>query len=167
MSFSRRQILIGGAALLISAPSVLRSTWAADAAAIAALDTSQLIYLTPLLADGRESRCHAEIWFVHHKGEIFVSTPSDAWRTEAIKRGYKRARIWVGEFGGWKGLMDSYRKAPSLDIEGRLETDTAVHADVLGVFGKKYANEWSKWGPRFRDGLADGSRALLRYQIVA
>jgi hypothetical protein len=167
MSLTRRQLLIGSAALLVSARSTVRSAWGADTAAVAALDHSKLIYLTPLLKDGRESSCQSEIWFVHHQREIYVSTGSQAWRTEAIRRGYPRARIWVGEFGNWKGARDKYRAAPSLDMEGRLETDPTVQAEVLAVYGKKYADEWDKWGPRFHDGLADGSRALLRYQILA
>ena len=38
---------------------------------------------------------------------------------------------------------------------------------ALEAFGAKYADEWGSWGPRFRDGLADGSRVLLRYRPLA
>jgi hypothetical protein len=161
--FNRRQFLVGGAALALSGAGMAR--WA-SAATAATLDSSQLIYLTPLLADGRESTCHSEIWFVHHKSEVYVCTRSDAWRTKALQRGLTRARIWIGEFGGWTQSKDAFRAAPTLVLEGRLETEPTVRAEVLEVFGKKYAAEWDKWGPRFHDELADGSRALLRYSVV-
>jgi hypothetical protein len=167
MTFNRRQALAGGAALLLSAWGSARVAFAVESPAVAALDKSKLIYLTPVLSGGQESRCHGEVWYVHHHGEIFVVTRADAWRAEALRRGFRRAKIWIGEFGVWKRAEDRYRSAPYLEIEGRLETDTAVHAEVLGKFGLKYESEWGSWGPRFRDGIAEGSRVLLRYQIVS
>lgn len=167
MILSRRQFLASGTVLMLAGPGMTRLAGGAAPAAVASLDSSQLIYLTPLLADGRESVCHAEIWFVHHNEEVYVCTPSDAWRTMALKHGLIRARIWVGEFGAWTQAKDAFRAAPTLVLEGRLETAPAMHAEVLKVFGQKYAAEWGKWGPRFSDGLADGSRSLLRYRVVA
>ena len=167
MTVNRRQALTGGAALLVSAWGSVRITFAAESAAVAALGKSTLIYLTPLLSGGGESRCQGEVWFVHHNGEIFVVTPHSAWRAQAVSKGLRRARIWVGEFGAWKRAKESYRSAPSLEIEGRLETDATVHSEVLGKFGSKYVSEWDSWGPRFRDGLAEGSRVLLRYQVAS
>ena len=35
---------------------------------------------------------------------------------------------------------------------------------ALAAFGAKYPDEWDKWEPRFRKGLADGSRVLIRYR---
>lgn len=167
MTLNRRQLLIGGAALLFGARGLTPPVRAADAPSLAALDRSQLIYLTPLREGGRESSCHAEVWFVRHQGDIYVSTATAAWRADALRRGFSRARIWIGEFGAWTRAKDAFRAAPSAEIEGRIETDTAVQAAVLEVFGRKYADEWDKWGPRFRDGLADGSRVLLRYRVMS
>jgi hypothetical protein len=167
MDLTRRRVLIGGAALLIGARGLPRIARAADTATLAALDKSRLIYLTPLLAGGRESTCHSEVWFVHHKEEVFVSTRTKAWRTEALRRGLTRARIWIGDFGVWKRGNDKFRSAPSLEIEGKIEPDTAIREEVLTAFGQKYADEWDKWGPRFREGFADGSRVLLRYRVSA
>lgn len=167
MTVNRRQALTGGAALFVAAWANPRAGFAADSPAVAALDKSSLIYLTPVVSKGRESACHGEVWFVHLEREIYVVTQSDAWRAEAVRRGFARAKIWIGEFGSWKSAKDRYRSAPYLEIDGKLETDNAVHSAVLAEFGRKYTNEWSSWEPRFRDGLADGSRVLLRYQIAA
>lgn len=166
MRITRREALAGTSALLLSAWGSTSITLAADTPAVAFLDKSDLIYLTPFLSDGRESKCHGEVWFVHHKQDIFVVTKSDAWRTEAIRRGLNRAGIWIGEFGAWKRAKDQYRSAPYLVIEGRIESDAATHEELLSVFGAKYTSEWGSWGPRFRDGLADGSRVLLRYTVA-
>ncbi len=166
MKLQRRQFVMHGAALLLGGLGAARAVMADAAAATAGLASSRVIYLTPLRSDGTESSCQSEIWYVLHNGEIFVSTRMDAWRTQAIKKGLTKTRIWVGDFGVWTSAKEKYRAAPSLMLNGKLETDPALRAQVLEVFGKKYADEWVKWGPRFRDGLADGSRSLLRYQIM-
>ena len=67
----------------------------------------------------------------------------------------------------WKQSDGAYLSAPHMHVEGRLENDTAVQARALEAFGAKYSEEWGSWGPRFRDGLADGSRVLLRYRPLA
>ncbi|TDJ63485.1 MAG: hypothetical protein E2O36_03250 [Proteobacteria bacterium] len=167
MSINRRKAIISSAALLLSGWGSARVALAAESPAVAFLDKSNLIYLSPLLADGQESTCHGEVWFVHYMGEIFVVTPSDAWRAEAVRRGLRRAAIWIGEFGAWKKAENRYRSAAHLTIEGRIEVDAAVHDEILGRFGVKYVKEWGTWGPRFRTELADGSRVMLRYQVVS
>ena len=163
MYMHRRKFLITSIALTLSASATTQSI-AKQSPAVAALDKSALIYLTPILANGNESSCHGEVWFVHHDSEIFVVTQSDAWRAEAIRKGLSSAAIWIGEFGVWKRAKDKFRSAPYLRISGRIENDTAVHTTLLGKFGAKYADEWSSWGPRFTNGLADGTRVMLRYK---
>jgi len=164
MRLSRRSFLCSLGALAVA--PVARFAYA-DSPAVAALAKSQLVYLTPILADGRESACHGEVWFVPHAGDIFVSTQTTTWRARAVAQGLTRAKIWIGEFGVWSKAEDRFRSAPFLEIEGRTETDAAVQGEVLKLFGAKYAAEWGTWGPRFHDGLADGSRVLLRYRIVS
>lgn len=167
MSINRRQALGGTAAVILAGFSTSRITLAANSPAVAFLDKSALIYLSPLLSNGKESTCHAEIWFVHHNAEIFVVTQADAWRAEAVRRGLTRASIWIGEFGPWKKAKDNYRSAPHLNLEGSLATEAKVHEEVLATYAKKYADEWGSWGPRFQKGLADGSRVMLRYRVTA
>ena len=167
MGINRRQILSAGAALLVSGWNLPQLARAAESAAVVALDKSRLIYLTPVVSGGKASKCHGEVWFVHHKSEVFVSTQTSAWRAEAIRRGFSSAKIWIGEFGVWKRAENRYLSAPFLRLEGKLETDAALNEEVLTQFGKKYSKEWSSWGPRFRDGLADGSRVMLRYRVAS
>lgn len=167
---NRRNFLIASGTLLASASGGIPAALAEAAAvspAVSFLDKSELIYLCPLLSSGSESRCHGEVWFVHHNAEVFVVTKSDAWRTEAIRQGLNRASIWIGEFGAWKSAKDRYRSAPFLNIEGSIEDDTAMHTAVLTNFAHKYAAEWGTWGPRFSKGLASGDRVMLRYRVVS
>ncbi len=166
MTVTRRQVLGSTTALLVTGFGGIAPLMAADSPAVAFLDKSKLIYLSPLQSDGSESACHGEVWFVHHAGEIFVVTRSDAWRAEAIRRGLRRAAIWIGEFGVWKRAKDRYRSASYLEIVGRFEEDPATHAAILGHYSEKYADEWGSWGPRFRKGLSEGSRVMLRYAVT-
>ncbi len=162
---SRREFL-SGAAVGLAAGALPLPARSADAAS-AALDESDLVYLTPLRADGSESRCHAEVWFVRHAGALWVVTAADAWRARAVRAGLDRARLWVGEFGVWTRADEAYRAAPQLEARASLVADPQVQASVLDSFGSKYRLEWIVWGPRFRAGLADGSRVLLRYQPLS
>lgn len=128
------------------------------------IDETALIYLTPLHRDGVESSCQAEVWFVHQGGEVMVVTASDAWRARAISKGLTRARIWIGDVGVWNSDA-RYKTLPTVEMTGDTITDKTMQADVLERFGDKYSLEWIVWGSRFRKGLADGSRVMLRYRL--
>ena len=160
---NRRTLIVGGAAV---APLAFLGRRAL--AGPATLDTSKLIYLTPIKSDGEESRCKAEIWFAYHDGDVFVVTPPDAWRAQAVRRGLNRARLWVGEFGNWKSANGAFRDAPEHMATASLEEAAETRAAVLAAMSAKYADDgWSTWGPRFEKGLADGSRVVIRYKLDA
>ena len=156
---TRRTLLATGAAAVVWAPlarggDTLR----------AAMAESPLIYLTPLQTGGAESSCQAEIWFALHEGAMYVVTKTDAWRTEAIRRGLNRTRIWVGDVGNWRRANGQYKNLPVVEATASVEMDAAHREGVLASMGDKYADEWPTWGPRFRNSLADGSRVMLKYQ---
>lgn len=129
-----------------------------------AMRDSSLIYLTPIKSDGQESSCQAEVWFAHDGVDMFVCTSVEAWRARAASKGLNRARIWVGELGEWKGTGGKYKALPQLDAEATVVIDKSVEEKALQLLGDKYSMEWIVWGPRFRKGLADGSRVMLRYR---
>lgn len=156
-----RRVLVAGTALM---PLALLAR--PGRAQPAALRSSKLVYLTPIKRNGEESRCKAEIWFAYHDGAVFVVTPADAWRAEAIGRGLTRARLWVGEFGVWTRAEGAFRSAPELMATAALETNAETQAKVLAAMAEKYTGDgWGNWGPRFEKGLADGSRVMLRYAL--
>jgi hypothetical protein len=128
-----------------------------------AIAKSPLVYVTPLLSNGSESNCHAEVWFAADAGDLFVVTSPERWRAAAIGRGLTTARLWVGDSGVWKKAAGRFREAPACVASAKIETDSAVHARALESFGKKYASTWDTWGPRFKNGLASGERVLIRY----
>jgi hypothetical protein len=138
----------------------------AQAALVKALAESDTVYLTPLKADGAESRCQAEVWFVSDGPDLCVVTAVGAWRARAVRAGLRRARIWVGDLGVWTRTDGRYRNLPMLDASGDFIAGAEEQARVLELFGSKYPVSWVLWGPRFRNGLADGSRVMLRYRPV-
>ncbi len=162
---TRRQVLAAGASAIagVLLPARLFAQPAAAAAATAALADSPLIYITPLHRDGRESTCQSEVWFVPDGTNVYVVTAHDAWRARALEKGLKRAHVWVGDVGVWKRSDGAYRKLPGMEVQGELIDDKATHQRVLDLYGDKYSLEWVMWGPRFRSGLADGSRVMLHY----
>ncbi len=166
---NRREHLLGLAGLVAGSALVgLPRSGAAESRTgnlPAAADSSQLIYITPIRSDGRESRCQAEVWFLREGDGLFVVTAADAWRARAIQSGLSQARIWVGDVGVWS-RNEEYRDLPVLLSRGELVPDAAIHTQILAKFGKKYTAEWGTWGPRFADGLADGSRVMIRYLPV-
>ncbi len=131
----------------------------------AAADRSRLIYITPLKADTSESRCQAEVWFLRQGDDLLVVTQADAWRARAITQGRVLAKIWVGDVGVWSRNPE-YRDLPWILAKGAMITDPAAHTAMLEKFGGKYRDEWPVWGPRWAEGLADGSRVMIRYRLA-
>ena len=172
MHFTRRDTLILAAASILwpalahAEATPARATL--SAAALDALGTSPLVYVSPLRRDGQESRCHAEVWFAGDGAGALVVTSAKAWRARAIGLGLTRARLWVGNHGEWdrSGKTQTFRDSPTFLAEASLETSQAMHDHSLVLFGSKYTREWSSWGPRFKKGLADGSRVLIRYRVA-
>jgi hypothetical protein len=161
----RRVLTLAGVASGIALlPQRVFSTTALPEKTRAALVESDVVYVTPLKSDGQESRCHGEVWFVADAEGLFVVTAADAWRANAVRKGLTSARLWVGEFGEWDKAGDKFRAAPGFDAVASLVTAKERQETALDAFGKKYAMEWIVWGPRFRNGLADGSRVLLHYR---
>ncbi len=164
---TRRNLNLG--VLLAPAALVLARTATAEEVATRTselpdeLTTSRLIYLTPIKSDGEESKCKAEIWFGFHNDEIYVVTPTTAWRSEAIRKKLTSTRIWVGDFGNWRRANEKFREAPELMATGSIVEDEEVHTKVLEVMGEKYTDEWGRWGPQFKSALEDGTRVMIKY----
>ena len=168
MRLTRREVLIAGAAAALLPRGAFAEASALSAQARTALSASPLVYVSALKRDGSESRCHAEVWFVRDGDSALIVTSAKAWRAQAISQGLTRARLWAGDFGEWSGKLDDtrYRGAPDFLAQASLETTQAAHDHALVLFGSKYTQEWGSWGPRFKDGLADGSRVLIRYRAT-
>ena len=129
-----------------------------------AMRSSALIYLTPIQSNGDESKCQAEVWFVQDGIDLFVCTSSTSWRAQAPARGLNRARIWVGDLGAWGKTKGRYKQLPQLEAEATVVSDDAITQRALNLFGDKYPIQWIVYQSRFRNGLADGSRSMLRYR---
>lgn len=172
MDFNRRDFLILAAAGILwpalGQTEATPTTEKLSAAAREALGRSPLVYVSPLRRDGQESRCHAEVWFASDGDSVLVVTSAKAWRARAIRMGLTRARLWVGDHGEWdrSGETQAFRGAPAFLAMASLESSQKEHDHALVLFGSKYTREWSDWGPRFKKGLADGSRVLIRYRAV-
>ena len=172
---SRREFVYGAAALSGAVLLPAGVAWPSDPKfqvsknARAAIEKSNLIYITPIKSDGSESACHAEVWFYADGADLLVVTKQELWRSQAVKRGLDRARIWVGDFGVWKRSKGAFKQAPTFlaQVE-HITTDAEEVARTLRAMTVKYADEgWSTYGPLFKEGLADGRRVLLRYRPVA
>ena len=162
---NRRRILEGATlGLGILALTPMRRALADAPALDKALDKSDLVYVTPIKTNGQESTCHAEVWFVHREGAIYVCSETKTWRARAVKKGLTKARVWVGDYGTWKKANDGFKKAPTADVTASLVTAADKQAPVLDAFGDKYGMSWLSWGPKFRGGLKDGTRVLIEYR---
>jgi len=158
------QVAVAGAGL-----SLLPFSHAADTASQlpGELEQSDLIYLTPIQSNGKESRCQAEIWYVWDGADIYVCTDTTAWRVRAVAKGLVQTRIWVGDLGNWGSIDGKYKTLPKIETTSSIVTDEAVHAMAMKMFGKKYPVGWIRWGQTFTRGLASGSRTLLKYHPMS
>ena len=130
------------------------------------LESSPYVYVSPLRSDGRESRCHGELWFAWLDGSVVVTVASDRWKAEALGRGLDSARIWVGDHGRWKTLLrgrnEAFRAAPSFVARAEKATDEGLLDRLLATYERKYPAEIADWRERMKRGNADGSRIMIR-----
>jgi hypothetical protein len=133
-----------------------------------ALQKSPYVYVSPLRSDGSESSCHGEVWFAWIDGAVVLNAAGDTWKSRAVARGLDRARIWVGDYGRWKGSLGSrneaFREGPHFEARAEISSDAELVERVLAVYDRKYPAEIGKWRERMRDGVADGGRVLIRYR---
>jgi hypothetical protein len=168
---TRRGLLIGSGALAgawLLAPRVLHAAdgFTLAPATVEALRTSPLVYVSPLLRSGAESRCHGEVWFFLDRGGVVIFTDRERWKARAVANGNDRARIWVGDFGPVGRAGDRYREAPSFEARAEIETRVDVFGRLMSTFAVRYADGWEKWQPRFQKGFEDGSRVMIRYTPI-
>ena len=128
---------------------------AVDAKAASALATSKYVYLSSLRKDGVFG-APAEIWFMWKDGAVWVASPTTTWRVRRIRAGRARARIAIGSKDG-----------PTIEALGAIVTDRTRYDELYRTFAAKYSDGWTRWEQSFRTGLEDGSRVLIRYQLVA
>jgi hypothetical protein len=115
------------------------------------LREAKYVYVSSQRKDGSFGQ-PAEIWFFFHQGAVYVSSPRTTWRVRRIEAGRPKAKIAVGRPGG-----------ASFAASGKLVDDPALHPVLFEAFAKKYPDGWSDFEERFRKGLKDGSRVLIRY----
>ncbi len=164
---TRRELmrLGAGAALLLAWPRGAAAR-AVDAELGALLEKSGFVYVSPLLANGAESRCHGEVWYGWLDGAVVLITAKDAWKARALTRGRDTARLWVGDHGRVGGMTGSekFREAPSFDARARAVRDAELLDRLMRLYRTKYPAEIGRWEPRMRSGFESGERVLIRYE---
>jgi hypothetical protein len=159
-----RRALLAGAGLALGALALLpRRLRAADAkfqvgqTTLDALAKAKLVHVSPLKADGHESRCHAEVWYFWDTDAVVIGTATSGWKVRAPKGGKDKARIWVGDYGS---------SAPTFLAKATIDADPATFDRLLASYAVRYADEWGKWKPRFESSYKDGSRTVVRYTPI-
>lgn len=115
------------------------------------LEESTYVYIASKRKDGSLSK-PAEIWFLWHEDALYVGTPPTSWRVKRIEAGRADAKIWVGKPDG-----------PAFEATGEIVKDAAIETVMMETFAKKYGSHWESYEERFRTGLADGSRVVVKY----
>ena len=116
-----------------------------------ALESGKYIYVASTRKNGELSK-PAEIWFMLHNGAVWVCSPPTTHRVKRIKAGKTEAKIFVGKPDG-----------PSFKAKGSLVKDPEANKALFETYAKKYGSDWTSYEKKFREGLADGSRVLVRY----
>jgi hypothetical protein len=168
-----RRAFLSGSALAFGALALLpRRLRAADAQfalaapALDALAKGHLVYVSPLKADGRESRCHGEVWYFWDRDAVVIATATRGWKLRALKGGKDKARIWVGDFGPYSGAAEKLRAAPTFLASAAVDAEPASFERLLASYATRYPEEWAKWKPRFESSYKDGSRTVIRYTPI-
>ena len=117
-----------------------------------ALDSAKYVYIQSARKDGTLGS-PAEIWFFHHQGAVWVCSPKTTHRVKRIQARQTKAKVAIGKKDG-----------PSFNAKGSVVKDEAVNKVMFETFAKKYADGWSSYEKQFKEGLADGSRTLIKYE---
>lgn len=120
----------------------------------AALVGSRYVYISSMRRDGTFGT-PAEIWFMYEQGAVWVASPISSWRVRRIVAGRPTVMIAVGNAGG-----------PSFRATGSIVSNANAYAAFFRTLAEKYPQEWPTYEQRFRAGLLDGTRVLIRYQPV-
>lgn len=151
MSRQRTATLTATTALVAVVLALPVSAHALSADLEAALKANTYVYIATERKDHSLGK-PAEIWFLFHQGAVWVASPPTTWRVKRIKAGRTKVKIAVGNPDG-----------PSFRATGSLSKDTSVHEVMFKTFAEKYKDRWKGYEQRFRDGLKDGSRVLIKY----
>ena len=117
-----------------------------------ALDSSKYVYIQSARKDGSFGKA-AEIWFMYHNNAVWVASPVTTYRVKRIQAGQTKAKVAIGKPDG-----------PSFSATGSIVKDPEANKALFETFAKKYGNDWSSYEKNFREGLTDGSRALIKYE---
>jgi len=162
--WSRRRVLRAGA--IAVSLLVLRRTRAAAADAPSGagkfsaeqeklLADAQFVYIQSTRKDGTLSK-PAEIWFAVMDGALWVGSSPDSWRAKRIRWKRPQARIAIGSVSG-----------PAFTATGAFVHDATLEKRFCDQLAVKYPAKWPSWEKSFREGLASGTRVLIRYTPVA
>ncbi len=143
-------------ALLAAAVALARDAVAARATELPAAVRDQLasatyVYIATPRKDGSFGK-PAEIWFMYHEGAVWVGTPPTSWRVKRIRHHRPNAKVAVGKPDG-----------PSFDAVGSVVNDPKTAELLFATYAKKYPDRWPGYAQKFKDGMKDGSRVLVRY----
>ena len=115
------------------------------------LAASTYVYIATQRKDGSFGK-PAEIWFMYHDGAVWVGTPPTTWRVKRIKHHRPTVKIAVGTADG-----------PSFEAVGTIVKDPKVADLLFETYAKKYPDRWPGYAERFKNGMKDGSRVLVKY----
>ena len=146
-----RSVMVAALALLLTLVSGAARATELPVAVRDQLASATYVYIATQRKDGSFGK-PAEIWFMWHDGAVWVGTPPTTWRVKRIKHKRPNAKIAVGKADG-----------PSFEAVGSIVKDAKV-ADLLReTYAKKYPDRWPGFAEKFKEGLKDGSRVLVKY----
>ncbi|HKA55333.1 MAG TPA: hypothetical protein VKJ47_16905 [Candidatus Binatia bacterium] len=143
--------LLAFVAVLVAAPAVPARGAALSPELQKALESSKYVYIQSTRKDGKLGK-PAEIWFMPYNGAVWVASPPTTYRVKRIKAGQTAAKIAIGKADGL-----------SFNAKGSIVKDPEANKAMFETYAKKYTSEWKSYEQKFRDGLADGSRVLIKY----
>jgi hypothetical protein len=157
------------ATFFISASPVARAATPVSAKLQTTLRDSTYVYVSPLRPKGEESSCHGEVWYSWIDGSVVLITSKESWKARSLRKGRDRARVWVGNYGRWKGFLgrnEDFRKGPSFEARASESRDKKLLDQMLESYEIKYPEEIADWRDKMRSGFEDETRVLIRYTPV-
>ena len=98
-----------------------------------------------------------------------MTCETKTWKVRSVQSGLNSARLWVGDYGRWKGVLGkntSFTAGPKFDAKVSISDDEKNLSQLFKELARKYPKGWQRWEDRMKKAHKEGSRVLLRYTPV-
>jgi hypothetical protein len=128
-------------------------------------ENNDLVYIAPLHKSGSLNYCQAALWYLTVGTDIYVCVGSKSQHAQTASDGSCKAELTFGDFTSAAHIHSQNSKG--IMAEATIVQSEVIKESVLERLSQKYRSVWHAYGRTLEQGLANGSKTLLKYRLTA